>query len=245
MPNITVYQYAGDVGVESASPFCVKIHRALAFKGLEYTIENVGSPGLMKRLNPGVLKVPVLDYDGEMVRDSSVILECLDERHPEPPLWPADPAERARARLLEDWADEALYWFAVYMRWAVDANFTPFAQRAFGKMPIPLRWFVPSLIRKTVRKQLHGQGLGRLPEARVLEIFEGHVAMLEGLLGGRSFLVGDALTVADLSAFAPLRGVAVESMPATRAIVLASEPVKAWLERVDGATSGPKTVPFA
>jgi glutathione S-transferase len=47
--------------------------------------------------------VPVLDDDGWVVADSSAIIEHLERRFPEPPLFPSDPARRARMRLFVDW----------------------------------------------------------------------------------------------------------------------------------------------
>jgi len=53
-------------------------------------------------------EVPVLT-DGEMgLFDSTVILEYLDERYPDPPLYPGGVAERARCRLLENYGDTVL-----------------------------------------------------------------------------------------------------------------------------------------
>jgi glutathione S-transferase len=47
--------------------------------------------------------VPVL-VDGELVLpDSTAILEHLEERFPDPPLYPADPARRAEVRIFIDW----------------------------------------------------------------------------------------------------------------------------------------------
>ena len=45
-------------------------------------------------------KVPVLEEDGWILPESAVIAEYLNERYPEPPLWPDDPGERAAGRLL-------------------------------------------------------------------------------------------------------------------------------------------------
>src|SRR5204863_3749459 len=51
---------------------------------------------------------PVLVLDGEAIGDSTRIIEALEERFPEPALYPADPAERQRALELEDFFDEEL-----------------------------------------------------------------------------------------------------------------------------------------
>jgi len=59
-------------------------------------------------LNPK-RQVPVLNDDGLVLYDSTVILEYLDEAYPQIPLYPATPAERARCRLDELYADEILF----------------------------------------------------------------------------------------------------------------------------------------
>ncbi|HYX75607.1 MAG TPA: glutathione S-transferase family protein, partial [Gaiellaceae bacterium] len=54
-------------------------------------------------------RVPVLEEDGGFVLpESVVIMEYLEERFPEPALWPADPAERALGRLWLDRFDARL-----------------------------------------------------------------------------------------------------------------------------------------
>ena len=49
--------------------------------------------------------VPVLDYDGEILFESMDIVRTLDERHPEPPLYPA--AHRAEIDAFVDWFNGA------------------------------------------------------------------------------------------------------------------------------------------
>lgn len=58
-------------------------------------------------LNP-LRRIPVWIDDEVEIADSSVILEYLEERWPEPSIWPADRAMRARARWLEEYADTRL-----------------------------------------------------------------------------------------------------------------------------------------
>lgn len=98
------------------SPFSAKVRMALAEKGIPVEILEVPwsrqrgwgpKPPEFLAVSPKA-QVPVL-LDGQtVVYDSTVICEYLEERQSEPPLLPGDPAGRARCRLLEDAADEAV-----------------------------------------------------------------------------------------------------------------------------------------
>jgi glutathione S-transferase len=52
--------------------------------------------------------VPALDADGRRVSTSRQIARFLDERHPEPPLFPSDPVRRHTVEEVEAWANETL-----------------------------------------------------------------------------------------------------------------------------------------
>jgi glutathione S-transferase len=83
-------------------PYCARVRIVLAEKGLPYetvVVDLDDRPAWIYEKNP-LGKVPVLDEDDFVLPESAVIMEYLEERYPEPPLWPADPAERAAGRLL-------------------------------------------------------------------------------------------------------------------------------------------------
>lgn len=85
-------------------PYCARVRIVLAEKGLEYetvVVDLDDRPAWIYEKNP-LGKVPVLEEDVFVLPESAVIMEYLEERYPEPPLWPADPAERAHGRLLVD-----------------------------------------------------------------------------------------------------------------------------------------------
>ena len=93
----------------AACPYCARVRIVLAEKGLDYEpveIDLRDRPAWIYDLNPSG-KVPVLD-DGLVLPESAVIMEYLEERHPEPPLLPGDLAARARARLAVFRFDELL-----------------------------------------------------------------------------------------------------------------------------------------
>jgi RNA polymerase-associated protein len=82
-------------------PYCARVRIALAEKGVEHEtieIDLADRPAWIYAKNE-TGRVPVLEEDAWLLPESSVILEYLDERYPEPPLLPADPADRALARV--------------------------------------------------------------------------------------------------------------------------------------------------
>ena len=86
-------------------PYCARVRILLAEKDLGYEtveIDLSDRPAWLYAKNPSG-KVPVLEEDGGFVLpESLVIMEYLEERFPQPPLWPDDPAERALGRV---WLD--------------------------------------------------------------------------------------------------------------------------------------------
>src|ERR1700687_1045837 len=94
----------------TSSHFNEKARWALDFKRVPHLRHSL-IPGFhiptVKRMT-GKTTVPVLKLNGEAISDSSRIIEALERGFPEPPLYPADARERARALDLEDFFDEEL-----------------------------------------------------------------------------------------------------------------------------------------
>jgi glutathione S-transferase len=85
-----------------------KARWALDYKGVGH-VRRAVTPALQelraRRLRAG-RTVPVLEMNGRAIGDSTKIIEEIERRWPEPPLYPADPEERRRALDLEDYFDE-------------------------------------------------------------------------------------------------------------------------------------------
>ena len=84
---------------------------------------------------------------------------------------------------------------------------------------------------KTVGDKVAEQGLGKKPRENVVRDAERHFAALDGMLDGNDWLLGDALSVADIAVAPQIRALlyAEEVVP----IVEARPRVGKWLERVD------------
>ncbi len=89
--------YSGDL-----SPYSARVRMQIYAKGLtDIVIErpaDFGTPKFRERLPIG--RIPVLEIDGDMMPESEVIAEYLEEVHPEPSLLGADPRESAHIRTL-------------------------------------------------------------------------------------------------------------------------------------------------
>ena len=111
----------------SGSPFSWRVQLALEEKKLPYepvllsfAKGEVKSPEHLARSPHG--KVPALTDDGTTLYESGAIVEYLEEKYPEPPLMPKDPAARAPVRIEE--LECVLYFADVFLRLARQVFFT-------------------------------------------------------------------------------------------------------------------------
>jgi glutathione S-transferase len=223
MSNVVLHQWM-------ISPFCSKVRRVLELKRVSHrTVEYNGLKAALAARLSKAGKLPVLEWDGERVQDSSDIVAFIESRAPEPRVYPEAPLERARAFVFEDWADESLYWFEVYFRF----NDEEARERAIellcaGRPSLERKLFARVAIPK-LQKQLRAQGIARLPRHRVEEAFFAHLENLEILLEPTGWLVGDRQTIADIAVAAQLDEVIRTSPLADR--VLGHRRLATWLER--------------
>lgn len=220
------------------SPFCDKVRRILQYKKLPYETREVPTAHVLTgqlRKRTGTGKVPFLEDDGHKIADSSDIARYLDERYPTPPIFPSDPSARARAHVLEDWADESLYFYEVFLRFTVAHNAKRWIPVLVHADMAPIRAGAPMLVPRTVKKQLDAQGIGRKKLEDVLRDLDRHLDAVDGWLGDGKWLVGDALSIADISVYAQLFCVGGAEEGA-RAIGKRPR-IGAWMKRLEGATA--------
>src|SRR4029453_14520068 len=85
-----------------------KARWALDYKRVPH-VRRAAIPGrhakIARRLWDGTT-LPVVQFGGEVLGDSTLIIRELERRYPEPPLYPDDPDDRRRALEIEDFFDE-------------------------------------------------------------------------------------------------------------------------------------------
>jgi glutathione S-transferase len=194
-----------------------KARWALDYKGIPH-VRRAAMPGrhlaIAKRL-AGTTTFPVLMIDGEAIGDSTQIIEALERRYPDPPLFPDDPRARRRARELDDFFDEELGPH-VRLLWVKSGLASP---------TVTLGAFFPDLTggRRTAARAMFP--LIRRRFVTTLSIDDAAVDLawekvraagqrFKKELGPSGYLVGDSFTVADLTAAALVSpAVAPEQFP--------------------------------
>jgi glutathione S-transferase len=185
-------------GLSQAS---VKVRTTLKEKGLAYESRYLRLPE-GEHLTPEFLainpdgQVPALVHDGEVITETSVINEYLDDAFPDPPLRPASAIERARMRRWSQIVDEHLFHAIATIGWA------------FGIGPIlrerGLEEFERSLARITLHskrqkwlKAYHGFPQQDIDEARQKVTYA--VERMERALAQYPHLAGPAYSLADIN----------------------------------------------
>jgi glutathione S-transferase len=158
------------------------------------------------------------------VGDSTAIIRALEERYPQPPLYPTEPVERRRALELEDFFDEEL---GPYIRRLLfhdlHSDRAAAARLAAQVSPPPMKRFprmsAEYFLAGTALR--YGAGSAKAAERarrRVLRALD----RLEAELGANDYLVGERFTVADLTAASlfyplvlPAEGPVLPELPAT------------------------------
>jgi len=162
-----------------------------------------------QRLTGDTSTTPVLTLDGRSIGDSTRIIATIEQRWPQPPLYPEDETQRHRALELEEFFDEEL---GPHIRRAMYHEMLPHPELLLPRFTHaqPLRYQMllragfPAL-RTAIRRRMDiNPETAAASRAKVVAAMD----RLEREVCSSGYLVGDAFTVADLTAAALFYAVA-------------------------------------
>jgi glutathione S-transferase len=159
------------------SPFVRKVAAFAAEKGVALDLHpvSIGDPDPGFRAASPLGKMPAINDDGYTLADSSAICHYLEAKHPEPALIPAAAQARGKAIWFEEFADTVLFACGAAM--------------FFNRVVAP--------------RFLGREGDLAAADKAERETLPPLLDYLEGVIPDSGFLVGDALTLADLAVASP------------------------------------------
>jgi glutathione S-transferase len=189
------------------SNFNEKARWALDYKAIPHVRRAIvpGRHAGAARELAGGRTLPVLVIDGRAIGDSTDIVAALERRWPDPPLYPEDPARRRQALELEELFDEELgpasrLLFVAHTLPEAALMLGAFVPDLSGVRLLAARVTFPLIRRRVIRQFAISQD----SVAAAYDTLGRTGAHIRSRLGGGDYLVGNAFSVADLTAAALL-----------------------------------------
>jgi len=198
------------------SPFAEKVRLALGHKGLPW--RSVQTPMVMPKpdhleLTGGYRRVPVLQIGADVYCDTHLITRVLDRVQPDPPLAP--PGLETVELAVSRWAE---------------TSFMMVVLAFFGIGGVFPEEFVEDRRKTMVPPGADLEGAALVLPSKLLQL-RNHLERLESMLGDdRTFLLGEELTAADLSAYHPAMMLGLHER--TSSLLSPLGRVQAWMARV-------------
>jgi glutathione S-transferase len=197
---ITLYTFGPFFGLPDPSPFVMKGEMLLKLSGQPYQTDTRG----FTRAPKG--KLPFIEDDGVVIADSTLIRLHLEQKYGIDFDLGLTPKDRGAAWAMDKMLEDHLYWHLIYWRWVNDTNFHRGPVNFFKRAPALIRPFVVKAVRKRVRRNLHGHGLGRHSEPENNLMAARAIEAVSQMMGDNRYFMGATPCGADATVFAFLAG---------------------------------------
>lgn len=200
----------------------------------------------------GAYQPTVVTPDGSVLRDTSVIIDELEGRHPENPVYPPGPKQRLVALLFELFGDESLLKAAMHYRWIDPANPSGWAAPEDDESYIA-RWFIRFAdprsdqsahdqaqirMKRIITTTLPGLGVTAETVGAIEESFLEFLRLFDDHLQRYPYLLGGVPSIGDFGLMGPLYAhLGRDPVPST--IIKNRAPaVFDWIERMNSPEDG-------
>lgn len=207
---LILYTFGPAAGLADPSPFVMKTMLQLGMAGVPFECRS----GFFAMMRAPKGKLPYIrDEDGTVVADSGFIRDHIERTRGIDLDAGHDARDRALGWAVEKLLEDNLYFAAAQVRWIRPAGFAVLRDEVFGRIPKPVRGLIAGLGRRSVRRALHGQGMGRHSDAEIDGLADRALQAAATLLGDKPFLFGDTPAAADATLAAFTAAAAADAFP--------------------------------
>jgi glutathione S-transferase len=196
--SLTLYVTRAGFDLPDTSPFVLKTEVQLQMAGLAYARVSAIPPQAPKG------KLPYIDDHGVVVTDSTFIRAHVERTCGIDLDAGLDAVQRAQAWAIERMLEDHLYFAMVWFRWLEPGNFAKGPAHFADSAPEDQRERVRGELQARKQAELHAQGLGRHAPAEIAQLGIRSIDALAVLLGDKPWLMGEAPSAVDATAFGML-----------------------------------------
>lgn len=185
-------------GLPNISPATMKLETWLRIAEIPYEAR----PANLAEAPKG--KVPYIRHQGELIGDSTLIIEHLKKAYGKDPDRDLSRRDRAISLAFRRMVKENLYWVIAYSRWGDPRGWDAY-EKLLGSFLAPdpaVAQQVALALRAQVLEQLRGHGMGRHAQDEIYAIGSADLTALADFLGDKPFFMGDHPTTVDATVFA-------------------------------------------
>jgi len=196
--SLTLYATRAGFGLPDTSPFVIKTEVQLKMAGLVYDRASAIPPQAPNG------KLPFINDHDEVVSDSTFIRAHIERKYGVDLDEGLDTRQRAESWSIERLLEDHLYFAMVWFRWIDPENFAKGPAHFADGAPEADRAQLRQDLQARKAADLHAQGLGRHAPAQIAALGERSIGALAQLLGDKPYLMGEAPSGVDATAFGML-----------------------------------------
>lgn len=220
MNDLILHHYAG-------SPFSEKVRLVFGMKQLPWrsvTVPNMLPKPDVVALTGGYRRTPFLQIGADVYCDTALMCRVIDRLHPEPPLYPVEAT--GAQHLIAQWADSTLFWTVI----PYTMQPAGLAQLFKGAPPEAMQAFAAD-------RAAMSSGMRRIHPTMAASQLASYLPQLDDMLSdGRSFLLGEKVSIADFSVYHCLWF--IRRAPTLSGILDPFTRLAAWRERMKAFGQG-------
>ncbi len=189
---ITLIQFPRPSNSASFSPFCLKLETYFKIAKVPYENKLTVSTAKSKKK-----KMPMILDDGQLIEDSTFIIEHLKNKHGIDLDQHLTIEQKAISESFQWLCEKNLLDIVVWFRWTDEKNWPKFREILFHGAPWLIKATVANSMAKSIKKTLYKSGIGRFTDEEKLQILNKNLSAISNYLGHKKYFFGDQVSTID------------------------------------------------
>lgn len=146
-------------------------------------------------------KMPMIIDHGELIEDSTLIIEHLKKNHGVDLDSHLTPEQKSIALAFQWLCEKSIVDIVVHFRWVDKNNWPKFREVVFHGAPWLIKATVANVMAKSIEKTLYKSGPDRFTDAEKLKMLDQNLNAISNYLANKKYFFGDTVSTIDTVLF--------------------------------------------